>query len=85
MIFAAAVFLPLLALPLMRAPAASKVELQENMGEIVRKALKDPSYSLIFLGFFSCGYQLSVLLHLPVRKGQNPSPEPAYQNQRKGP
>lgn len=67
LIFAAGVLLPLLALPLMRAPVASKVELQESMGEIVLKALKDPSYSLIFLGFFSCGYQLGfVTAHFPA-------------------
>jgi MFS family permease len=67
LIFAAGVLLPLLALPLMRAPVASKVELQESMGEILLKAVKDPSYSLIFLGFFSCGYQLGfVTAHFPA-------------------
>lgn len=67
LIFAAAILVVLLLLPMMRAPAASKAELEESMGEILIKALKDPSYTLIFLGFFSCGYQLAfVTAHFPA-------------------
>lgn len=67
-VFAAAVLATLAFLPLMRAPeAASKAELEEGMGEILRKAFRDPSYTLIFLGFFSCGYQLAfVTAHFPA-------------------
>ena len=37
------------------------------MGQILGKALRDPSYTLIFLGFFSCGYQLAfVTAHFPA-------------------
>jgi predicted MFS family arabinose efflux permease len=37
------------------------------MGAVLIKAFKDPSYSLIFLGFFSCGYQLAfVTAHFPA-------------------
>ena len=37
------------------------------MSVILTKSLKDPSFSLIFLGFFSCGYQLSfVTAHFPA-------------------
>lgn len=66
--FAAAILAVLLLLPMMRAPeAATKAELQESMGEILKKALKDPSYTMIFLGFFSCGYQLAfVTAHFPA-------------------
>ena len=66
--FAAAIMLTLLTLPMMRAPAAaSKAELQESMGDILKKAFKDPSYTLIFLGFFSCGYQLAFMTaHFPA-------------------
>lgn len=67
-VFAVAVLATLMLLPMMRAPvAASKQELQESMGEILLKAFKDPSYTLIFLGFFSCGYQLAfVTAHFPA-------------------
>ncbi len=68
LIFAGVILLVLLSLPFMRAPvAAPKAALQESMGEILLKALKDPSYTLIFLGFFSCGYQLGfVTAHFPA-------------------
>ncbi|SMX29784.1 multidrug resistance protein MdtH [Pelagimonas phthalicica] len=67
LIFAAAILAVLLLLPLMRAPAATKQELQESMGEILGKAARDPSFTLIFLGFFSCGYQLAfITAHFPA-------------------
>ncbi|MEC3860701.1 MFS transporter [Mesobacterium sp. TK19101] len=67
LVFAAAILAVLMVLPMMRAPAASKIELQESMGEILGKAFRDPSYTLIFLGFFSCGYQLSfITAHFPA-------------------
>eukprot|EP00581_Thalassiosira_minuscula_P025994 CAMPEP_0184424556 /NCGR_PEP_ID=MMETSP0738-20130409/112383_1 /TAXON_ID=385413 /ORGANISM="Thalassiosira miniscula, Strain CCMP1093" /LENGTH=278 /DNA_ID=CAMNT_0026787055 /DNA_START=163 /DNA_END=995 /DNA_ORIENTATION=- len=68
LVFAVAILGVLLLLPAMRAPAAaSKEELQESMGEILKRAFKDPSYTLIFLGFFSCGYQLAfVTAHFPA-------------------
>ena len=66
-LFAVAILAVLLVLPLMRAPAASRLELQESMGTVLMRALRDPSYTLIFLGFFSCGYQLAfVTAHFPA-------------------
>ena len=67
-IFAGVVGVTLLALPFMRSPeAASKAELQESMSAILGKAFRDPSYGLIFVGFFSCGYQLAfVTAHFPA-------------------
>lgn len=69
LVFAALILASLLLLPFMRspAPAASKAELQESMGQILGKAFRDPSYTMIFLGFFSCGYQLAfVTAHFPA-------------------
>ncbi|KUF10139.1 MFS transporter [Pseudoponticoccus marisrubri] len=67
LLFAAAIVAVLLLLPLMRAPAAPTVELEESMGRIVGRAARDPSFSLIFIGFFSCGYQLGfVTAHFPA-------------------
>ena len=68
MIFAGVVMALILTLPLMRSPVvASKAELEESMGQILIKAFKDPSYTMIFLGFFSCGYQLAfVTAHFPA-------------------
>ena len=76
MIFAAAILASLLALPFMRSQQlASKAEIEESMGEILIKAFKDPTYSLIFLGFFSCGYQLSfVTAHFPALVAEMAAP-----------
>ncbi len=68
LIFAGIILLALFMLPMMRAePTANKAELEESMGQILVKAFKDPSYSLIFIGFFSCGYQLAfITAHFPA-------------------
>ncbi len=67
-IFAVVVLATLFALPFMRSPAlASKAELEESLGTVLKRAFTDPSYVLIFLGFFSCGYQLAfVTAHFPA-------------------
>ncbi|KAJ56998.1 MFS transporter [Actibacterium mucosum KCTC 23349] len=68
LVFAAAILATLFVLPMMRSPkAATKAELEESMGVILGRAFRDPSYSLIFLGFFSCGYQLAfITAHFPA-------------------
>ncbi len=68
LVFASLILASLLVLPLMRAPApASKAELQQTMGAAILGAARDPSFALIFLGFFSCGYQLAfITAHFPA-------------------
>ena len=68
LIFAAGIIAVLAVLPAMRTPPpATRKELEESLGQILRKAITDPSYILIFIGFFSCGYQLSfVTAHFPA-------------------
>jgi len=68
LVFAALILVALLALPFMRTDVmATKTELEESMGTILRKTFRDPSYTLIFLGFFSCGYQLAfITAHFPA-------------------
>ena len=67
-VFAAAILASLAVLPMMRSPQlASRAELEESLGQVLIRAVKDPSYTLIFLGFFSCGYQLAfVTAHFPA-------------------
>lgn len=67
-IFAAAILATLFMLPFLRSPvAASKAELEESLGTVLIRAFKHPSYIMIFLGFFSCGYQLGFLTaHFPA-------------------
>src|SRR5690606_1146432 len=68
LVFAATILLSLFALPFIRSPRlASRQELEESMGQVLVKAIRDPSYTLIFLGFFSCGYQLAfITAHFPA-------------------
>jgi len=68
LVFAVAVLSLVLTLPMLRAPEpASRAELEESLGAILVKAFRDPSYTLIFLGFFSCGYQLAfITAHFPA-------------------
>ena len=68
LIFAAAVFSMVFLLPAMKAPVATSQDaLEESLAQILVKAFKDPSYTLIFLGFFSCGYQIAFMTaHFPA-------------------
>ena len=70
-IFAAAILAVLMALPLMRALARTgRPGPEESLTAVVLRALRalrDPSFTMIFLGFFSCGYQLAVIAaHFPA-------------------
>ncbi|OWJ78751.1 MFS transporter [Haematobacter genomosp. 1] len=66
-IFAGAILCALFALPLIRAPERASTEVDEPLGRVLARAVKDPSYILIFLGFFSCGYQLGfITAHFPA-------------------
>lgn len=67
LVFAALVLASLMVLPLMRAPEKQSVEIEETMRELLGRAFRDPSYTLIFVGFFSCGYQLGfITAHFPA-------------------
>jgi len=67
-IFAAIILCTLFAVPFLRSPQmATKAELEESIGTVIVRAFKDPSYTMIFLGFFSCGYQLAfITAHFPA-------------------
>ena len=68
LIFSILILSTLLFLPLIKADTSvSKKELEESLGDLLTRAIKDPNYIMIFLGFFSCGYQLSfVTAHFPA-------------------
>ncbi|WP_067864709.1 MFS transporter [Neptuniibacter marinus] len=67
-IFAVLVLLSLVALFFMRVPPPEKVEkIEEGLGQVIYKAIKDPTFTFIFVGFFSCGYQLAfITAHFPA-------------------
>lgn len=66
--FAGIILTTVLVLPLLKAPPmASNAEIEESMGRNLKKAFGDPSFTLIFVGFFSCGYQLAfITAHFPA-------------------
>lgn len=68
LVFAALILCTLFAVPFLRSPqVATRAELEESIGTVVKRAFKDPSFTMIFLGFFSCGYQLAfITAHFPA-------------------
>ena len=68
MVFAAIIMASVLCLPFLKSDyKASKAELEESLGAIITRAAKDPNYIMIFIGFFSCGFQLAfVTAHFPA-------------------
>lgn len=67
-IFAGLIIATLASLPFMRSPQlANYDDANASMGQVLKMAFKDPSFTMIFLGFFSCGYQLAfVTAHFPA-------------------
>ncbi|MDU9002954.1 MFS transporter [Sedimentitalea todarodis] len=68
MVFAAAILAMIFTLPFMRAPARpGGVETDQGMGRVLGQALRDPTFLMIFMGFFSCGYQIGfITAHFPA-------------------
>ena len=68
LLYSGLILLALLSLPFLKAPAkVSKSELEESLSRILNIAIRDPSYILIFVGFFSCGFQLAfITAHFPA-------------------
>ena len=68
LVFAAIILSTLMVLPFMRSThVATKSELEESLTQVLGRAFRDPTYTLIFLGFFSCGYQLAfITAHFPA-------------------
>ena len=68
LIYAIVILAALFALPFLKAPKKVRAkELEESLSRILAYATRDPSYMLIFVGFFSCGFQLAfVTAHFPA-------------------
>ena len=68
-LFAVTIIVVMVALPFIKTntPAAAPNMIEESMSAVLRKAFFDPNYIMIFLGFFSCGFQLGfVTAHFPA-------------------
>jgi MFS family permease len=66
----------ILLLPLLKTQKKiSKNELNEKLTDVLKKAIQDPSFIMIFLGFFSCGFQLAfITAHFPAFISEASSP-----------
>ncbi len=66
-IFAVLILLSLSVLFFMRSPPEKVKKVEESLGQVIYKAIKDPTFTFIFVGFFSCGYQLAfITAHFPA-------------------
>lgn len=68
MIMAFGILAVMLLLPFIKAPTDdSSAPTTDSMGTVVRNAIKDKTFIFIFIGFFSCGYQLAfITAHFPA-------------------
>ncbi len=69
LIFAMVIIAVLMVLPWLRTDTVAIAHSgpEESMGRVVIKALRDPTFYMIFVGFFSCGFQLAfITAHFPA-------------------
>ena len=67
-IYAAMILAVLMLLPFMRAPQPIlKPDLEDKLRKNLISACRDPSFGMLFLGFFCCGYFLAFIIdHFPA-------------------
>ena len=75
-VFALISLLTLVLVPLLKSsPKISKIDVEENLRDALMEAVKDPTYIMLFLGFFSCGFQLAfITAHFPAFIAEASSP-----------
>lgn len=75
-IFAIISILTIIIVPFLKSnPKVSKNEVEENLSDALKDAFKDPTYIMLFLGFFSCGFQLAfITAHFPAFIAEASSP-----------
>lgn len=67
LIFAGLALAMLALTPFVKGPPKVQAAREEPMGVVLGRAFRDPTYWLLFLGFFSCGYQLAfITAHFPA-------------------
>ena len=68
MVLAVIVMASMVLLPMIKSKTPTAMQGNDlSMSEVLGKALKDPSFVMIFLGFFSCGFQIAfITAHFPA-------------------
>ena len=67
-IFAIISLLTIILVPILKTDQKNNIlKPQEKLGDALKEAIKDPTYIMLFLGFFSCGFQLAfITAHFPA-------------------
>ena len=67
-IFSMSIIFIIFVIPFLKSPPlSSKKEIEISLKKVLSDAFKDPNFSMIFFGFFACGYQLAFLTaHFPA-------------------
>ena len=75
-VFAIISILTIVLVPLLKSePKISKKEVGSKLSDALKDAFKDPTYTMLFLGFFSCGFQLAfITAHFPAFIAEASSP-----------
>ena len=75
-IFAIISILTIILVPILKSDSSNiSKQNDEKMSKILIEASKDPTYIMLFLGFFSCGFQLAfITAHFPAFIAESSSP-----------
>ncbi len=75
-IFAIISILTIIIVPILKSKNLSfKKRSEEKLSHVLKVAIKDPTYIMLFLGFFSCGFQLAfITAHFPAFIVETSSP-----------
>ncbi len=74
-IFAIISVLTIIIVPILKSPINYKKKSNEKLSDALIEAIKDPTYIMLFLGFFSCGFQLAfITAHFPAFISETSSP-----------
>ncbi len=67
-IFAIISVITIILVPILKTKNKTKiVKKEEKLSDALKEAIKDPTYIMLFLGFFSCGFQLAfITAHFPA-------------------
>ncbi len=75
-IFAIISLLTIILVPVLKTrPKLNQIKSDEKLFTVLQEALRDPTYIMLFLGFFSCGFQLAfITAHFPAFIVESSSP-----------
>ena len=75
-IFAIISLITIILVPILKTKLkSSEKKSEEKLGDALKEAIKDPTYVMLFLGFFSCGFQLAfITAHFPAFIAEASSP-----------